>query len=53
MPDKRAQIVQPRCRIDHVVIVCLALAHLKRQGVEARLVPELVYGSGLKGDQLV
>ena len=49
MSDKHAQIVQPCCGEDHIVVVGELFADQTGQGIEARLVPQLVDGECLGG----
>ncbi len=43
MPHEHAQVMQPHRRKDHIVIVFLPRADLLRQGIQSRLMTELVH----------
>src|ERR1022692_2559366 len=52
MPMKYAQVVHPRGRVQHIVIISLALRQILRQTVEPGLVSEFIRRPGLSEDVL-
>ena len=52
VPDKHAQVVEPRSSVDHIIIVGHPLAYQLRQRIQARLVTKLVDGQCLAGHVL-